>query len=142
MTAEIGTMNLDDTICYCFHVTRRKLMNYCRLRRPRVASQLSECGGAGTGCGWCVPFLKMIFRQWQRGETPRELEEISAAEYARRRADYIRAGHGSPPIGAEPLPDNPELADGARQNLSASAPTHLSDGRDADLASSPPDIEV
>jgi bacterioferritin-associated ferredoxin len=94
-------MHLDDTVCYCFHVTRRKLMNFCRLRRPRVPSLLSECGGAGTGCGWCVPFLKMIFRHWQSGECVPELEEISAQEYARRRSDYIRSGHGKPPPSAK-----------------------------------------
>ena len=93
-------MQLDDTVCYCFHVTQRKLMNYCRLKRPRVASLLSECGGAGTGCGWCVPFLKMIFRHWQSGESVPELEAISAQEYARRRRDYIRSVHGKPPPSA------------------------------------------
>ena len=55
-------MNLDDKVCYCFHVTRRKLVNWVRLNAPQVPSQLSECGGAGTGCGWCIPFLRQIFR--------------------------------------------------------------------------------
>jgi NAD(P)H-nitrite reductase large subunit len=97
-------MNLDDKICYCFHITRRKLVNYCRLHRPRVASQLSECGGAGTGCGWCIPFLKQIFRQAVQGGVTTELEELTPAEYERRRASYIRAGKGTPPPGATPLP--------------------------------------
>ncbi|MCS7015559.1 MAG: (2Fe-2S)-binding protein [Gemmatales bacterium] len=100
-------MNLDDNVCYCFHVTRRKLMNFCRVREPRVASQLSECGGAGTGCGWCVPFLKMIFRQWQHGVNIQELEEITAMEYAQRRAAYIRAGKGKLPRGVELLSSEP-----------------------------------
>ena len=56
-------MNLDDKVCYCFHVTRRKLVNWVRLHEPKVPSQLSECGGAGTGCGWCIPFLKQIFKR-------------------------------------------------------------------------------
>jgi bacterioferritin-associated ferredoxin len=96
-------MNLDDKVCLCFHVTRRKLVNYVRIHRPRVASQLSQCGGAGTGCGWCVPFLKQIFRQ---GVEAAELEALSAEEYARRRADYVRSGKGTPPPGATPLPDD------------------------------------
>ena len=33
-------MDLDAKVCYCFHVTRRKLVNYTRICRPRVASQL------------------------------------------------------------------------------------------------------
>jgi hypothetical protein len=82
-------------------VTRRKLENYTRLHQPRVPSQLSECGGAGTGCGWCVPFLKQIFRRAAEGGVI-ELETLSAEEYERRRAGYIKEGKGTPPPGAEP----------------------------------------
>jgi bacterioferritin-associated ferredoxin len=97
-------MDLDAKICYCFHVTRRKLMNFIRVRRPKVASQLSECGGAGTGCGWCIPFLRQLHQQAVRGGEM-ELEQLSPAEYERRRALYIRAGKGTPPPGATPLPE-------------------------------------
>ena len=93
-----------DKICYCFHITRRKLVNYCRLNKPKVPSQLSECGGAGTGCGWCIPFLKQIFRQAVEGGATEELEQLTPEEYERRRAAYVRAGHGTPPPGATPLP--------------------------------------
>ena len=96
-------MDLDDKVCLCFHVTRRKLVNYVRIHKPKVASQLSQCGGAGTGCGWCVPFLKQIFRQ---GTEPVELEQLSAEDYAQRRADYVRSGKGTPPPGATPLPED------------------------------------
>jgi NAD(P)H-nitrite reductase large subunit len=97
-------MDLDAKICYCFHVSRRKLVNFVRQTQPRVPSQLSACGGAGTGCGWCIPFLQQIFEQAARGgET--ELEQLSPEEYARRRAAYVRAGKGTPPPGATPLPD-------------------------------------
>lgn len=93
-------MDLDAKVCYCFHVTRRKLVNFVRRRQPKVPSQLSECGGAGTGCGWCIPFLKQIYAQ---GDT--DLEILTPEEYAERRADYVRAGKGKPPPGATPLPD-------------------------------------
>jgi len=96
-------MNLDDKICYCFHVTRRKLVNFVRRARPKVASQLSECGGAGTGCGWCIPFLKQIHRLGTTGGAT-DLETLTPAEYERRRAAYVRAGKGTPPPGATPLP--------------------------------------
>jgi NAD(P)H-nitrite reductase large subunit len=96
-------MNLDDNVCYCFHVSRRKLVNWVRLHRPRVPSQLSECGGAGTGCGWCIPFLRQIFRQ-----NATELDVLTPAEYAARRAEYVKAGRGTPPPGAEPLPGEAE----------------------------------
>ena len=96
-------MDLDAKVCYCFHVSRRKLVNFVRRENPKVPSQLSLCGGAGTGCGWCIPFLKQIFQQGiEGGET--ELEELSPKEYEQRRAQYIRAGKGKPPPGAKPLP--------------------------------------
>ena len=100
-------MNLDDKVCYCFHVSRRKLENWVRLHEPVVASQLSECGGAGTGCGWCIPFLKQIFRKGTLANEPEpqaELEALTPEEYAKRRAEYVKAGKGKPPPGAEPLP--------------------------------------
>lgn len=90
-------MDADDELCLCFHVSRRKLVNFVRIHRPKVPSQLSGCGGAGTGCGWCVPFLKQIFRQEADAG-------LTAEEYARRRAEYVRAGGGVPPPGAAPLP--------------------------------------
>jgi bacterioferritin-associated ferredoxin len=97
-------MQPDEKVCYCFHVTRRKVENYVRIEKPRVPSQLSECGGAGTGCGWCIPFLKQLFRRAVEGGQT-ELEELTPAEYERRRAEYIRAGKGTPPPGATPLPE-------------------------------------
>jgi NAD(P)H-nitrite reductase large subunit len=89
-------MDLDSKICYCFHVSRRKLVNFVRQTQPKVASQLSMCGGAGTGCGWCVPFLKQIFEQ----TADDTLETLTAAEYEEARAAYIRAGKGTPPRSA------------------------------------------
>ena len=74
-------MNLDDKVCYCFHVSRRKLVNWVRLNEPQVPSQLSECGGAGTGCGWCIPFLKQIFRQGTEEESA-TLDALTPEEYA------------------------------------------------------------
>lgn len=94
-------MELDDELCLCFHVTKRKVLNHLRVHRPRVASQLSECGGAGTGCGWCVPFLKKLHRQSAAGEEPL-VSEPGSTDYAKARAAYIRAGKGTPPPGAEP----------------------------------------
>lgn len=83
-------MELDENVCLCFRVTRRKLEKYVRLHTPAVPSLLSECGGAGTGCGWCIPFLKKIWEQ-------KSDELLTAEEYARRRAAYIAAGKGTPP---------------------------------------------
>jgi NAD(P)H-nitrite reductase large subunit len=100
-------MDLDAKVCYCFHVTQRKLLNFLRVEKPRVASQLSQCGGAGTGCGWCIPYLKQLFHQATEGGAT-ELEQLTPAEYARRRAVYIRAGQGTPPPGATPLPPEDE----------------------------------
>ena len=96
-------MEPDEKVCLCFHVTKRKVLNYIRIHQPRVASQISECGGAGTGCGWCIPFLKRWFAEEMQGESSGE--ELSAAEYARQRGEYLRDGKGTPPPGATPPPD-------------------------------------
>jgi NAD(P)H-nitrite reductase large subunit len=96
-------MDLDAKVCYCFHVSRRKLLNFLRIERPRVPSLLSQCGGAGTGCGWCIPFLKQLHEQAVAGGLI-DLDQLTPEEYARRRAEYIRAGKGTPPPTATPLP--------------------------------------
>jgi NAD(P)H-nitrite reductase large subunit len=98
-------VELDDQVCLCFHVSKRKILNFLRIHRPRVPSQIAECGGAGTGCGWCVPFLKKYFRETQagRGDAP---DELTAADYARQRGRYIREGKGTPPPGATPPPED------------------------------------
>ncbi|MCO6457884.1 MAG: (2Fe-2S)-binding protein [Pirellulaceae bacterium] len=89
-------MDMDEELCLCFHVTRRKVVNFIRVERPRRVGQLSECFGAGTGCGWCRPFLQKLFDQAARdGQVDAELPTPS--EYARLRAAYIREGHGTPP---------------------------------------------
>ena len=91
-------MDLDAQVCYCFHVTRRKLVNFIRRERPRVPSQLAECGGAGTGCGWCIPFLKQLHRQAVEGGETTELEQMTPAEYERQ------ARPTSAPARARPRP--------------------------------------
>ncbi len=109
----------DDTVCFCFHVSLRKIETFCRRERPQVASQISECLSAGTGCGWCVPMLRRIHQRecgqsvpWWRqlpageaataaAEQPADAarcdETVDAAEYAAGRQGYIAQGRGTPP---------------------------------------------
>ena len=96
-------MELDDTICYCFHVSKRKIINFIRVHKPRRASQISGCGGAGTGCGWCVSYLKRYFNE-SEGKVAADSEILSPEDYALQRSAYIEAGHGKPAAGAIPLP--------------------------------------
>ena len=95
-------MEPDEELCLCFHVTRRKVANFLRIEQPRRAAQLSECYGAGTGCGWCRPFLERMFQASQAGK-PNKADLPCAAEYASGRSDYVRAGSGTPPSGATPI---------------------------------------
>lgn len=83
-------MQPDDHVCLCFRVSQRKLVNYLKREQPRVPSQLSECLGAGTGCQWCVPFLRKLFEQWKRGDEPNL--PVSPESYAKRRAAYRQTG--------------------------------------------------
>jgi bacterioferritin-associated ferredoxin len=98
-------MQLDDEVCLCFHVTKRKILNHLRVHRPRVPSQLSACGGAGTGCGWCVAFLKRYFEQARQNQAG-DADAVSAHEYARERGRYLRAGKGVAAPGATPPPED------------------------------------
>jgi bacterioferritin-associated ferredoxin len=83
-----GAMQFNDEICYCFHVPMGKLIHFSRRVRPRRASQMTECLGAGTGCGWCIPFLIKI------AEDPDafRVDDLSPEEYAARRDQYRKSG--------------------------------------------------
>ena len=107
-------MKPDDTVCFCFHVTLRKVETFCNVEKPRVASEISECLSAGTGCGWCVPMLRKIHLRLCGEEVPwwRKVEGVSAASeredeavdseaYRMGRKKYIGEGKGTPPAGAE-----------------------------------------
>lgn len=79
-------MDPDDEVCLCFHVSLRKVRTFLARENPPVASLISECLGAGTGCRWCVPFLKHLHRQHQSGATP-DLN-VSPQQYASARLTY------------------------------------------------------
>ena len=80
----------DDDVCLCFHVSLRKIRGYLARENPPVASLISECLSAGTGCMWCVPFLKHLHAQHKRGEEP-DLR-LSPEQYIKARADYRVTG--------------------------------------------------
>lgn len=105
-------MKPDDDVCLCFHVTKRKLQNFVRIEKPRRVGQMSECFGAGTGCGWCRPVLAAMFEQGtdtvlsdsQRGSHDgvcslglKDIDELNPEQYAEFRAKYVKSGRGTPP---------------------------------------------
>ena len=77
-------MKDDDNVCLCFHVSRRKIIQFIRAEKPKVTSQLSECYGAGTGCGWCRPFLERLMK----GADPEQVDLPDPAAYAAERKVY------------------------------------------------------
>ena len=89
----------------CFHVSKRKVLNFLRVSRPKRASQMSECFGAGTGCGWCRTYLKKLFDAAQQGKAVAEVEAAlpDSSQYAAGRTSYVKAGGGVPPPGATPI---------------------------------------
>ncbi len=89
-------MKPDDEICYCYHVTLRKLLNFARRTRPQRASQLSQCLDAGTGCGWCIPVLQRIHAQTMTNGSADDSATVpdlpeSADQYADARRQYIKS---------------------------------------------------
>ncbi|MEZ6096525.1 MAG: (2Fe-2S)-binding protein [Pirellulaceae bacterium] len=77
----------DRKICLCFGVSRRKIESWLRVECPKRSGQLSECFGAGTGCGWCRPFLEKLFQAAQNND---EVEIPSEEDYQRQRQEHIR----------------------------------------------------
>lgn len=92
-------MDPDDHICLCFRVSLRKIAAFIAREDPRVPSQISECLGAGTGCQWCVPFLKRLHALHAEGK-PMDLP-VSPEEYARRRARYRSTGERAGDAGGD-----------------------------------------
>src|SRR3954471_2389383 len=103
----------DDTVCFCFHVTLRKIETFCNVEKPKHPSQISDCLSAGTGCGWCVPILKRVnsrlcpgqipwWREQPAGttDTPATDEPADADAYKSGRKQYLKEGKGIPPPGA------------------------------------------
>ena len=93
-------MELDDDLCLCFHVSKRKVINFIRNEKPSTASQLSECYGAGTGCGWCRSYLEALHNQLRGGssvagdhftaESLTDSGQETAESYATLRQDYLK----------------------------------------------------
>lgn len=99
-------MQLDDEICLCFHVSKRKLVNFIRVEQVTRPGQLSECFGAGTGCGWCRPYLESLFLQ-ASGTSAGGLDPASD-QYVALRQKYICEGGGTrPPDATGGQPVNP-----------------------------------
>jgi bacterioferritin-associated ferredoxin len=99
-------MKPDDHICCCHKVPLMKLWHFARRLRPERPSQMSECLGAGTSCGWCIPFLKKIQERALASPPhcsapephdadfaePADLADMSPEEYARLRRQYLDGG--------------------------------------------------
>ena len=76
---------------------------------------------AGTGCGWCRPYLVKL---WEAAAAEGDVEPDlpTAADYARERSKYVRAGGGKPPPGATPI--EPDEANGWHAVTRSSAGRH------------------
>lgn len=79
-------MKPTDHVCLCYRVELGKVCKYLEREDPPVASLISECLDAGTGCGWCVPYLEELHRKHQSGE-PLTIEG-SPENYAENRQVY------------------------------------------------------
>jgi NAD(P)H-nitrite reductase large subunit len=79
-------MDKHDPVCVCHKVSMAKLVSFIEREQPKVASQLSDCLGAGTGCGWCIPFLEKLHEQHSAGESMNL--HVDHERYLERRAAY------------------------------------------------------
>lgn len=88
-------------VCVCFHVPLNKIVKFIRLKKPKVASQISECHGAGTGCGWCIPFLERVFEELAANPAAKPRIDLTEEEYLARRKEYHKR------INAQRMKDEP-----------------------------------
>jgi len=94
-------MHLDDDICYCYHVSMRKLINFSRRVRPDRPSMMTGCLNAGTGCGWCIPFLIKIAQDPDHFG----IDDLTPEEYAAKRQTYRTTGQPKNTFGDEQAAD-------------------------------------
>lgn len=84
-------MELDDTLCFCFHVSKRKVVNYLRREQPQRVSQISTCLSAGTGCGWCIRMLEKLHGQLVECGQVDETDTVDTLAYKQQRTAYLQA---------------------------------------------------
>lgn len=77
-------MDDDQPVCLCFRVSKRKVIQFIKQTQPQAVSQLAECFGAGTGCGWCRPYLQRLYEANQ----PESVELPEFEQYSAQRAVY------------------------------------------------------
>lgn len=97
-------MNVDDELCMCFHVSWRKIINYIRVERVKLPSQLAECQSAGTGCGWCRKAMRRLMDRMEGGipdadqlQSWLDTHYPSSNLYSEGRQQHIASGKGKPP---------------------------------------------
>lgn len=114
-------MQADDELCLCFHISCRKVLNYIRIHQVKLPSQLAECGGAGTGCGWCRKQLEKLLilsagsppgageiEEWLASNTPDRQKYVEARERYRaaknQNSAEVTSSSGIPASTEDPLP--------------------------------------
>ena len=119
----VSIIEADDELCLCFHVSWRKVLNYIRVHKIRTPSQLHECGGAGTGCGWCRKQLERLTHlcaenppspdtidEWLRHQTPNKKKYSEGREVYRAEKDSVGdATIPANPPSASPNPPDPPV---------------------------------
>jgi len=107
-------MEPDDHVCLCYRVSLRKIRSYLVREDPPVASLISECLDAGTGCGWCVPFLEHLHAEHKKGLVP-DLQ-VSPEQYCKARTGFKKTGTRDPKVVQAVCKDeaanNPDQCDG------------------------------
>lgn len=86
----------DDQVCLCFHVSLRKIRTFLARENPPVASLISECLSAGTGCQWCVPFLRHLHQCHVEGKAI-DLK-VSPEEYMKARLGFHKTKSRDPKV--------------------------------------------
>ncbi len=124
-------MDLDDKVCLCFGVSKRKVVNFIRIENPRVAGQISECFGAGTGCGWCRPYLRMMFEKHRKSAFRVDRDPQTSG-------DDRASSSPSHPVAGSPASGTSPTAGGSFEKLDAKQYAQLRETYMDDTGKQPP----
>ncbi len=90
-------MELDEDLCVCFHVSKRKVLNFLRVQRPTAGRAIGRLLW-GRDRLWLVPTVPAGDVSRGAGRVRPSLPRCPATEdYLTQREAYLRAGRGTPP---------------------------------------------
>ena len=89
----LAIVQLDDTICYCFHIRKRKILNFIRIHSPRGRQSDQRMRQRGDGVRVVRAVPEAIFEEARAGIATNP-DQLTPEEYARMQPITSAKGKG------------------------------------------------